>query len=471
MTPETKTIVLNSEQPLQLVDANIAFAIGETEVEFRLTTQQDNKNEGDGRLRVYLARRGAPRYVLGSPSRAEVLVKDDDIPTVSILMPELPTGMTLSESGDAWEGAIDEGKVIRYGIECTGEYAFTESPNDLRHYIVHVYEMNHPGHYVPWRLAQYDPGYNFISSNQPFSNCGAGQTYSTSGYHVYTGPDNGEVRISLLESNVLSPDILRVERDRYWQAQAEAQRLGTYAPLLEPGLFKIGSFSNFFSCRDELRFCPRYEIGTPNKIKIKVLNRDPAVLIKAESDEVAEGQPARFILERMWNEENLGDTTPGFANTRVFLRTSVEGEYVTGMLPTEITFGLNETRKVIELATAADSAFAEDGSVTIEVLPDTTGPDENLAAKYEEFEYLAGPHRARQREACRPSHRRHSQRQQSAWDSDLRCQVIGERRLDGLRRDDHESLVPGDNGELGDFRRHGHRRNGLHREQRHAYLP
>ena len=68
----------------------------------------------------------------------------------------------------------------------------------------------------------------------------------------------------------------------------------------------------------------------------------------------------------------------------------MEGEYVTGMLPTEITFGLNETRKVIELATVADSAFAPDGSVSIEILEDTTGSDENLAAKYASYETFLG---------------------------------------------------------------------------------
>ena len=390
MTPETEAIVLNSERPLQLVDTHVAFGEGETEATLTLTTQQDNTNEGDGRLGVHLAQRGAPRYVLGVPSRAEVLVKDDDIPTVSILMPELPTGTTLSESGDTWEGTINEGEVIRFGMECTGEYAFSEHPNGLYLYTLRVFEMNHPGQYTPYKFETGWAGYNRMFITPSFYNCGAGQTTSHNGYRMYTGPDNGEVRMSLLESDDLSPDILRVESERYRQAHAEAARLGTLAPLLEPGLFNTHPAPDSYGCQDELRFCPRHEIGAPNKIKLKVLNRDPTILIKAESDEVNEGQPARFILERRWNEENLGDTSPGWADTRVFLRTSVEGEYVTSMLPTEITFGLNETRKVIELPTVADSAFAPDGSVSIEILVDTTGSDENLAAKYSTYETFLG---------------------------------------------------------------------------------
>ena len=149
-----------------------------------------------------------------------------------------------------------------------------------------------------------------------------------------------------------------------------------------------------FHCHDDLEFCPRYEIGSPSSIRVRVLNRDPVILIKAESDEVSEGQPARFVLERLWNEENLSAETPGWADTLVFVDTTVSSTEVTGDLPTEITFGRNETLKVIEVATNDDQAFGTDGSVTIVILPDTSGPDQNLAAKYTTGWELARTYRA-----------------------------------------------------------------------------
>ena len=240
-------------------------------------------------------------------------------------------------------------------------------------------------------------GNNLIHEYSPWGNCDS-ERLATLGDHRkrYTGPDHGELRVVLLSSHSRDYQGLATESDRYDQALAESRRLGTRAPLMELGLFQVlqshaGWFDDTSSCQDEPRFCPRNEVGTPSKIRIKVLNRDPSILISAESNVVNEGQPARFILERRWNEENLAIADPpGTADTRVLLRTSVEGEYVTGVLPTEVTFGLNETRKVIELATVGDSAFAADGSVTVEVLRDTTGPGENIAAKYTEYEFWVG---------------------------------------------------------------------------------
>ena len=72
------------------------------------------------------------------------------------------------------------------------------------------------------------------------------------------------------------------------------------------------------------------------------------------------------------------------------MRASQNGQYITGVLPTEITFGQNETRKVIELQTVDDGAFGDNGSVTIELLPDTTGDGVNLQGKYTTWENWVG---------------------------------------------------------------------------------
>ena len=70
------------------------------------------------------------------------------------------------------------------------------------------------------------------------------------------------------------------------------------------------------------------------------------------------------------------------SDTVVYLRASQDGQYITGALPTRITFGRNETRKVIELQTVDDAAFGETGSVTIELLPDSSEGSVNLHGKY-----------------------------------------------------------------------------------------
>ena len=94
-------------------------------------------------------------------------------------------------------------------------------------------------------------------------------------------------------------------------------------------------------------------------------------------------------MERLWSKDLLADPT-SHSTTVVSLRASQNGQYITGALPAEIAFGQNETRKVIELQTVSDEAFGDDGSVTIELLPDTTGDGVNLQGKYTTWENWVG---------------------------------------------------------------------------------
>ena len=380
MTPETKSITRNSAEEGAVVDTTVTFEPGEGEAMLRLTTHDDNLNEGDGLLKVRIGRVASAPYQAGDPRAADVLVKDDDIPTVSIRMPELPTGMTLSKSGDTWEGSLNEGEGINFAIACTGDYEFSPQPDIMRTYFTWVQEMNHPAYFTDRHMELGLIGNNQAGYSQLF-NCEDRASPDPLGTRRrFVGPDGGEVRIDIVPANAGFSQTLRDLKLRYHEAVEEAERLGI--PLTAPGLFARVSDTFRFQCDDELRFCPRYEMGSPNSIRVRVINRDPVILIKAETEEVDEGQPARFVLERVWNEENLSDTAPGWADTRVLLSTEVSSAQLEDELPTEITFGLNETLKVVEVATGDGQSFAEDGSVTIEILPDTTGPDQNLAAKY-----------------------------------------------------------------------------------------
>ena len=134
---------------------------------------------------------------------------------------------------------------------------------------------------------------------------------------------------------------------------------------------------------------PSTRLAHPTRSGLNLINRDPVILIKAESDQVVEGNPARFVLERLWNKELYGKYAQ-YPNTVVLLRASQDGQYINGALPTQITFGRHATRTVIELTTVGDEASGENGSVTIELLPDTTGPDLNVQGEYTTPEYWLG---------------------------------------------------------------------------------
>ena len=408
MTDATETIVLtsdNEDQSKRLtfngawVDYILEFAAGETEKTLSFTTEADSINEGDGWLRVTIVQRVANPFSIGT-GHAQVLVKDDDIPTVSLIQPVGPTGLTLSSDGTTWEGKIVEGTQFTYNSTCTGVTEFSDDARvNLDPVSMWVQYSNHPAFY-----AEQDQnntlGYNRAGIHHLGADCSS-QTVTYRDYRFYVGPENGVLEIEIVPRSELEkqgagssryrPRLFTELAQQYEAAAAEAQAAGTL--ITQKNIFHPISLVGYhpeFTCNEsDLRYCPQYQVGTVNKIRLTVTNRDPTILIKAESTSVTEGQSARFILERRWATDLLA-LPPPQSETVVYLQASQDGQYVTGSLPTQITFGQNEIRKVIELQTVDDLASSENGSVTIELLPDTSTGSENLHGLYSIWENWVG---------------------------------------------------------------------------------
>ena len=189
-----------------------------------------------------------------------------------------------------------------------------------------------------------------------------------------------------------NPPIVAQYTEAYRLAKAAADEAGTLITqhdIITAPTWVRPPHALLIACPLEPRYCPQYRVGTPHTIKLTLFNRNPVILIKAESTTVAEGEPARFIVQRLWHDDLLIHPDSR-SETVVALRASQNGQFITGALPTEITFGQNETSKTIELATVDDSAFSANGSVTIELLTDTTGADLNISGKYETSEQWGG---------------------------------------------------------------------------------
>ena len=413
MTDATETTVLTSQGKTvhiygAFVDYILEFAAGETEKTLSFTTEADNVNEGDGWLGVRIVPRLANPFSIGA-GYGQVLVKDDDIPTVSLTQPVGPTGLTLSADGTTWEGQMVEGSYFTYGSVCTGVAEFPENRRTrMLPLSTLVMYSNHPIYYD--EANQHRVGNNRAGVQHVGVDCNGrdvkrGGPTAFAGFFV--GPENGVLEIELLppsefvqtrvvgsgstQRDFLYPKSFTELRTEYEEAAAAAATAGTL--LTQRDIFHPGQLDGYRwtrACKEtDLRYCPKYLVGTVNKIRLTVTNRDPGILIKAENSEVEEGQPARFVVERRWNQ-NLLAGQARLSTTVVSLRASQNGQYITGVLPTEITFGQNETRKVIEFQTVDDSAFSENGSVTIELLPDTTGADLNVQGKYTTSEYWLG---------------------------------------------------------------------------------
>ena len=408
MTDATEAIALTADNPdlsqrLHIhgawVDYILEFEAGEAEKTLSFTTEADNVNEGDGWFGVTIVQRAGNLFGIGT-GYAQVLVKDDDIPTVSLTRPVGPTGLTLSADGTTWEGQIGEKTEFSYSSVCTGVTEFSEDQGtNLRPLGMWVMYANHPAHYGEGRQDRL--GLNFANIRGVGAQNCAGDTVTAGTNQLYVGPENGVLEIELLPESELvarpsSPNTLHLKVflefiKKYEEAARAAEAAGTLITqkdIIHPR--RLGFVHRGLYCAEtDLRYCPKYLVGTVNKIRLTIINRDPTVLIKAENSQVEEGQPARFVVERLWSKDVIGNPAPD-STTVVSLRASQNGQYITGALPTEITFGLNETSKIIELATVDDSAFGENGSVTIELLPDTTGAGVNLQGKYTTWEIWQG---------------------------------------------------------------------------------
>ena len=403
MTDATEATVLASQENTvriygASVDYILEFAAGEAEKTLSFTTEADNVNEGDGWLGVRIVQRVANPFSIGT-GYAQALVKDDDIPTVSLTRPVGPTGLTLSADGTTWEGQIVEGGEFTYSSVCTGVTEFSEDQrNNLVPLSMSVLYSDHPAFYG--EEAQDRLGNNQAGVRSVGADC-VSATVTNGVRNLFVGPENGVLEIELLPqselvvkgspSGAVHPKVFAEFITKYEDAATAAQAAGTL--ITQKGLFhpiQLGYYYRAFACNEtDDRYCPKYLVGTVNKIHLTVMNRDPVVLIKAENSEVEEGQPARFVVERMWSKDLLALQAP-HSTTVVSLRASQNGQYITGALPAEIAFGQNETRKVIELQTVDDGAFGDDGSVTIELLPDTTGDGVNLQGKYTTWEIWQG---------------------------------------------------------------------------------
>ncbi len=395
MTDATEAIALTADnadltQRLTIhgayVDYILEFAIGETEKTLSFTTEADNVNEGDGWLGVTIVQRAGNPFAIGA-GYAQVHVHDDDIPTVSISQVTLPTGAATLE-GDIWVGDVNEGLAVSWVVSCSGNYEYSPISRSFSGLPVHMEQLllaNHPSYY--WenitRLGNNELG--FLAGG--FCD---GQARTHGGERRVVGPDGGVETFKLVPIDRNPPIV-----GQYWEAYRLAKEAADAAGTLITQHDIISEqwvrppHALLIACQLEPRYCPQYRVGTPHTIKLTLVNRNPVILIKAESTTVAEGEPARFIVQRLWHDDLL-ILAGSDSETVVALRASQNGQFITGALPTEITFGQNEISKTIELTTVDDSAFSANGSVTIELLTDTTGADLNITGKYETFEHWSG---------------------------------------------------------------------------------
>ncbi len=332
----------------------VQFARGAASAELRLTTEQDNRNEGDGDIRATIVRSTEHFYLIGSPSEAAVRVQDDDIPevTLRVLSPE---GLTLE--GGTWVGEMPEGTKIAFEILCTGSYTYS---HPFLPVLDHDHEFNHP--FNDYNFAGYWSAPCNRQSEFPLS---AGQSF--------TGPDGGEIRAHILSTTEIE------SRWKNGRIMHESGRTFIYFTCLE----------------HDYGYCPRYTLGTPNALRVAVYNLNPTVIVAAEQDAVDEGEAARFVITRIWDHPGIFDyAMPGdaIAITRIGFRVAEAGGYVAAAdigEKQQDAFTFSRHEYVLEVPTIDDAVKRDGGTVTVELMPDSF-PGVNIGGQYELYESLPG---------------------------------------------------------------------------------
>ena len=340
---------------LQVIE--VVFQPGATTRTLRLPTESDTRNEGDGEIRATIVGSSGLSYTIGHPNHAAVRVRDDDIPEVTFHAVS-PAGLTLA--GDTWVGDILEGNKVRFETRCSGEFEYSH-PRSFLPLVDHAHEFNHP----------MIPSYNVAGF--VFTPCDREHDFLVRQDQAYTGPAGGEIRAVLLSSSDIESRWVdgRVQHD-------------------DGGRF------HYFACSErDFGYCPRYTVGTPNALRLSVRNMNPTITVAAEHDQVDEGEAARFVITRHWDHPALfDDAQPSdpAVKTRIGYRVMHAGTYVAAeYIGAKERDGFNLTvhEYAVEIPTLDDATRRADGSVTLELLPDSF-PDVNVGGTYELYESIPG---------------------------------------------------------------------------------
>ena len=334
----------------------VTFQAGATETTLDLATEADRVNEGDGQITVAI-RRSSEAYEINGTGAATVLVRDDDIPEVTLRW--ISPAMTLENN--VWVGSMTEGQAIEFDVVCTGGFVAAAQTIGWARIPLRFQELlNHPS-----AIGGYNEDYK-----RRFSCAGDGDQggynfpYSVTNRR-YVGPDNGRLEVDLFPQ-VLSLDDM---------------------PGFNNSAFGINCYLDSSSgSPKDIRFCPKYTLGTVTSARIEVTNRNPTVIVEAIDEAIIEGQTARFMVTRIWESDVLAAYSTAFNST-----ITAGGPYAVSVPSTSRTFAIGDTDILIAVPTVSDAVPGTDGLVTFELeagLSDVQAT--NTGGSYEVYHRLPG---------------------------------------------------------------------------------
>ena len=330
----------------------VTFQAGATEATLDLATEADTVNEGDGEVTVAI-RRSPGAYEINGTGAATVLVRDDDIPVVTLRW--VSPAMTLQNN--VWVGSMTEGQEIEFELEGTGGFLAPAQTTKWARIPLRIQELlNHPA------------GNRNYDAKRRFP-CAGDQGVFAFPYRDlsrrYVGPDNGRIEVDLF------PQVLNL----YDIPGNYNSVFGVYCSL----------DSRSEPPRD-IRFCAKYTLGAVTSARVEVSNRNPTVTVEAVEEEITEGEPACFRVNRICESDVLDAYSTAFS----FTITSA-GQYAQSMPGTSRTFGAGVTEFIIEIPPVNDAVPGTDGLLTFKLVEGLSeGQAADIGGSCEVYDRVAG---------------------------------------------------------------------------------
>ena len=288
-------------------DRALDFAPGNATATLTMTTVADEDPEGDGYLEVAIQpKKTAITYRVSSQRRARVLVRDDDLATLTFEVLDPPEELM----GRPYTYAMVEGTVYEHRVTRTG---------DASTILGYEYELYRSGPLLSGdgvRFSVGAPTRDYAGQLGPISLYGLASgksSITTNERAIYVKPVGGEMSIGLRPM-----------------------------PTCD--------------------YCPRYRLGTPASYLIEVINRAAGVSIEADSERVEEGGAITYTLTRVWHPTHLA-----YYDTNVDLTVDDPSGVLADPPPGIVTIPKGHTTASFTLQTLDDSRETEDRQVTVSV--------------------------------------------------------------------------------------------------------
>ena len=358
----------NYYQRTTVSDLEVEFAANSRTATLARATEDETLNDGNSRVRVAI--KLGPYTLTPGPAAAEVWVRDDDIPTVTV---DTAYSARVDNEGVPDPIRDETGVPSSRPFAGTGFSDWTETLTQWPGVVLSrtgdtTNTLQIRGH--SYSIARWDQSV-FVHTGGILVD---GNVLESTGFYQAT-PTIEEALAGDLLPPAGSTD--QVYRPAIYPGDAITFN---YRPpwLIGPLGGAVYNVINPYYCEEvpgDCGYSPQYRVGESNVAKYRMHNSAQGVRVEAGPGPATEGDDVTFTLHRYG-----GKTGDLFYPITVKVLVTQEGQFIDGTPPQEVTFAgspdvitsearLGELTKTITIATDDDGLDEADGAITLTIVP------------------------------------------------------------------------------------------------------